>query len=172
MVHTTTEVVGQEKMIQNVKKFKINKTVIFHPLVGRFRGKNGGISVGNDLQPFDYQRLHVKSSFEYKDYVVNLDVQESIFDYIFYKFGVDTKSIDHPILLTECPFNPIQSRKALTELLFECYKIPSLCFGVDSLFSFKKNVNQKNGLILSSGFNSTFVLPYVDGVLDSNNSRK
>eukprot|EP01080_Neovahlkampfia_damariscottae_P009935 gene9935-2256_t len=149
-----------------------NPKLIFHPLVGKFRGKTAGISIGNDIQPYDYQRLHVKSAFEFKDYITNFDVQESIFDYIFFKLGINTNKIEHPILITEKPNTPISSRKGISELLFECYQIPSLCFGIDSLFSYYKNSNQKNGLILSSGFNSTHILPFVNGKFDSEKSRK
>jgi actin-related protein len=34
--------------------------------------------------------------------------------------------VDHPVLLTEAPCNPIFSRTRMAELLFETYGVPSL----------------------------------------------
>lgn len=46
----------------------------------------------------------------------------------------------------------------MTELLFECYSVPSLAYGVDSLFSYKYNKG-KSGLIISSSHTSTHLIP-------------
>lgn len=52
----------------------------------------------------------------------------------------------------------------MSELLFECYQIPSVFYGVDSLFSFHFNDNIKGtGLIISLGYCTTHVIPYIDG---------
>lgn len=52
----------------------------------------------------------------------------------------------------------------MSELLFECYQVPSVCYGVDSLFSFSHNDNQNGtSLIISIGFNATHVIPFLDG---------
>lgn len=52
----------------------------------------------------------------------------------------------------------------MSELLFECYQVPSVCYGIDALlsFSFNDNVNG-TGLIVSIGYTTTHVIPYVDG---------
>lgn len=126
--------------------------------------------VGNDIKPEDYTKLHFRSAFE-RDIVSFIDVQEQIFDYSFQKLGI-SNSISHPVLLTECVGNPTSSRSSITQLLFEKYEIDSLCYGIDSLFSYKKNVNKSNGLILSSGFSSTLVLPYINGSLDYEHSKR
>lgn len=34
--------------------------------------------------------------------------------------------IDHPVLITECVCNPVQSRSKMGELLFETYGVPSI----------------------------------------------
>ena len=41
--------------------------------------------------------------------------------------------------MTECPYNPLQSRSQMAELLFETYGVPYLAFGVDAAFSYKYN---------------------------------
>lgn len=52
----------------------------------------------------------------------------------------------------------------MSELLFECYQVPSVCYGIDSLFSFSLNDSPKGtGLIVSIGYTTTHVIPYIDG---------
>lgn len=51
----------------------------------------------------------------------------------------------------------------MSELLFECYDVPSICYGIDSLFSFAHNDLGKNGLIVSFGYNTIHVIPVLDG---------
>lgn len=36
------------------------------------------------------------------------------------------EQIDHPILITECVCNPVQSRSKMGELLFQTYGVPSI----------------------------------------------
>jgi hypothetical protein len=64
---------------------------------------------------------------------------EYIFDYAFERIGVEGGQVEHPILMTECPYNPLQSRSKMAELLFETYGVPYLAFGVDAAFSYKYN---------------------------------
>ena len=49
----------------------------------------------------------------------------------------------------------------MTELLFECYSVPSLVYGVDSLFSYRYNKG-RNGLIVSSSHTSTHLIPVLN----------
>ena len=74
--------------------------------------------------------------------------------------------VDHPIVLTEAVCTPLYSRQMMSELLFECYGIPKVAYGIDSLFSFYHN-NPKNmissGLIISSGYQCTHILPILEG---------
>lgn len=50
----------------------------------------------------------------------------------------------------------------MSELLFECYQVPSIFYGIDSLFSFNFNENIK-GLIISIGYAATHVIPFING---------
>ncbi|OWK03368.1 hypothetical protein Celaphus_00007975 [Cervus elaphus hippelaphus] len=63
----------------------------------------------------------------------------------------------------------------MSELLFECYGIPKVAYGIDSLFSFYHN-NPKNmissGLIISSGYQCTHILPILEGRLDARNCKR
>ena len=50
----------------------------------------------------------------------------------------------------------------MSELLFEAYSTPKISYGVDSLYSFY-NTGLKDGLVVSSGANTTHVIPVLDG---------
>lgn len=60
----------------------------------------------------------------------------------------------------------------MSELLFECYNIPSVCNGVDSLFSFYNNDIGVNGLIISCGYQATHIVPILNGNVISNKARR
>lgn len=47
---------------------------------------------------------------------------------------------------------------AMTEILFECYRAPSVAYGIDSLFSYRHNQG-KTGVVVSSSHTSTHVIP-------------
>lgn len=58
----------------------------------------------------------------------------------------------------------------MSELLFECYGVPSVAYGIDALFSAHYNFGIKEGtdaLIISSGHQTTYILPVLNGQLDS-----
>lgn len=60
----------------------------------------------------------------------------------------------------------------MSELLFECYDVPSVCYGIDSLFSFSHNRNGDNGLIVSIGYYTIHVIPVLNGICQSQRMRR
>lgn len=51
----------------------------------------------------------------------------------------------------------------MSELLFECYDVPSIAYGIDALFSFSHGKASDNGLIVSFGYHSVHVIPVLKG---------
>lgn len=52
----------------------------------------------------------------------------------------------------------------MSELLFECYDVPSVLYGIDALFSFYANGGQDDsGVVLSAGHNATHIIPTLKG---------
>lgn len=95
------------------------------------------IQVGNDITNIEAVRAHLKSPFE-RNIITNWNHQEQIFDYIFTKMGFEgQESITNPILLTEALANPNFCRQNMNELLFECYGIPAVSYGIDALYSWE-----------------------------------
>lgn len=60
----------------------------------------------------------------------------------------------------------------MAELLFECYNVPSIAYGIDSLFSYQHNKCHQDGLIVSLGYQTIHVIPILDGKVDVAKSRR
>lgn len=61
----------------------------------------------------------------------------------------------------------------MSELLFECYDVPSVCYGVDSLFSYYKNMSGvRDGLIVSCGYQATHIIPILGGTMVVEKARR
>ncbi|XP_049283042.1 actin-related protein 5 [Anopheles funestus] len=119
--------------------------------------------IGNDIVNIEAMRLQLRTQFD-RNVVTHYNVQEQIFDYIFTKLGINSENgVPHKVMITECLFNPNYCRSLMSELLFECYDIPGLSYGVDSLFSYYSNQRPKNGLIIATGYHTTHVVPVMNG---------
>ncbi|KAL5734678.1 hypothetical protein ACOSP7_032539 [Xanthoceras sorbifolium] len=147
--------------------------VVFRNIVQRPRHKTTGETVTivgdhdpNLLKYFDCTRSGPRSAFD-SNVVYQFEIMEYILDFGFDRLGANGSEIDHPVLITECVCNPVQSRSKMAELLFETYGVPSVAFGVDAAFSYKYNqqhgVCDKDGLALCPGFSTTHVIPFVEG---------
>ncbi|KAL2317222.1 hypothetical protein Fmac_031098 [Flemingia macrophylla] len=147
--------------------------VVFRNIVQRPRHKVTGetVTIVGDHDPallkyFDCTRSGPRSAFD-SNVVYQFETMEYILDFGFDRMGANGMEIDHPVLITECACNPVQSRSKMAELLFETYGVPSIAFGVDVAFSYKYNQQQgvcaKDGLALCPGFTTTHVIPFVDG---------
>ncbi|KAF6137826.1 hypothetical protein GIB67_040534 [Kingdonia uniflora] len=145
----------------------------FRNVVHRPRHKTTGetVTIVGDHDPavmkyFDCTRSQHRSAFDY-NVVYQFENMEYILDYGFERMGAYGSQVDHPILITECACNPVQSRSKMAELLFESYGVPSLAFGVDAAFSYKFNeqlgICNKDGLAICSGLNTSHVIPFVGG---------
>lgn len=134
--------------------------------------------VGNKIYDYEQGKIHKKSPFE-KNILTHFGTFEHILDNIFYYLQIRDESVNHPVLITETFANLNFSRKSVTEMLFELYGVPSICYGVDFLFSLYHNNNQFrnynsnfNSLIVSSSFQYTHIVPIINGIVDLNKSRR
>ncbi|XP_031622283.1 actin-related protein 5 [Contarinia nasturtii] len=151
-----------------------NPMMIFRNLIAKPRRekvkKDGELplvqptQVGNDIVNIEAMRYQLRTQFD-RNVVTHYYNQEQIFDDIFKHLAIDTENcVNHPIVLTECVANPNYCRQLMSELLFECYDVPAICYGIDSLFSFKHNNLGENGLIVSIGYYTIHIIPVLNGV--------
>eukprot|EP01126_Amoeba_proteus_P023856 TRINITY_DN2398_c0_g1_i24.p1 TRINITY_DN2398_c0_g1~~TRINITY_DN2398_c0_g1_i24.p1 ORF type:complete len:209 (+),score=26.85 TRINITY_DN2398_c0_g1_i24:77-703(+) len=132
---------------------------------GKVNGKLRSI-VGSDIDHFP--TTNIASPFV-SDVPINFSNIEAIFDHVFGHLGIKEK-IQHSVLLTEPVCCPQYTRQLMGELLFECYNVPRVGFGVDALFSYyyhKRNSLEslpiESALVLRSGNVTSHVLPIVEG---------
>ncbi|KAG2023710.1 chromatin remodeling complex subunit [Coprinopsis cinerea AmutBmut pab1-1] len=104
------------------------------------------------------------------DVLLNFDALENALDYTFIHLGIDTPTVNHPVLMSERLATPLHSRALTSELMFELYSVPSLAFCVDGLMSFYQNHRPpagspftSDGLVLSFNTASTSVIPMLNG---------
>ncbi|XP_011179467.2 actin-related protein 5 [Zeugodacus cucurbitae] len=133
---------------------------------------NKHTQIGNAILNIESVRLNLKTQFD-RNVVTHFHNQEQIFDYIFTHLSVNNEEkFTHPVLLTEALGNPNYFRQQMNELLFECYGIPSVCYGIDSIFSMKRNKSCADTLIISFGYHTTHVIPVLDGKIQIENVRR
>ncbi|XP_052220577.1 actin-related protein 5-like isoform X2 [Dreissena polymorpha] len=152
--------------------------LIFRNVTAKHRSrkeKDSDVQIGNDITSFEQLRLLMRSQFD-RNIVTQYDVQEQIFDYMFSNLGVNTDGeVPHPVLLTEAVANPNFCRQQMSELLFECYQVPKVCYGIDSLFSLYKNhpnPSSADAMVVDCGYQTTHLLPVLGGRLDLQHCRR
>ncbi|KAI0238364.1 Actin-related protein 5 [Lamellibrachia satsuma] len=150
--------------------------LIFKNVLARQRSKkDADVLIGNDISNLEVVRWQLKTQFD-RGVVTQYDIQEQVFDYVFTHLGIDTIGcIDHPIVLTEPLCNPNYCRQQMSELLFECYHVPSVLFGIDAMFSLQDSQSDKaslDSLVVSCGYHTTHVMPILGGRLQADRSRR
>jgi len=139
----------------------------FPPLMARYtdRKLNRRLTfIGSEIYFDGTARGQARNVYEPGSNIVNnWDCQEGILDYVFVKLGVDGRNgvVDRPVVMTEPLANLGYTRKVMSEVLYELYNVPSVAYGVDSLFSYNYN-GGKTGLVVSSANMSTHLIPVVD----------
>ncbi|EPQ27228.1 uncharacterized protein PFL1_05151 [Pseudozyma flocculosa PF-1] len=132
-------------------------------LVSKVRDRKKNLTLllaGNDVYADGLTRGAIRSPFD-NDVVCGWDAMETMLDYTFANLGIDTERVQHPICMTETLCNPAYSRSIMNELMFEAYDVPYVNYGLDCLFSAYQNGVGDDALVVSSGHNSTVVVPMV-----------
>ncbi|KAL4212085.1 actin protein 5 [Rhizopus microsporus] len=142
-------------------------SLIFDNVVSKYKDRRlntNTLAVGMDALADPAAKSSARSPFD-ANVVCDFEKMENVLDYIFLLLGINTSSIQHPIIMTEAVCNPSYSRNLMNELLFEGYSVPSVVYGIDSLFSYYANNGTKDdgGIIISSGNTSTHIIPTIGG---------
>eukprot|EP00095_Tigriopus_kingsejongensis_P010207 snap_masked-scaffold704_size109063-processed-gene-0.8 protein:Tk10207 transcript:snap_masked-scaffold704_size109063-processed-gene-0.8-mRNA-1 annotation:"actin-related protein 5" len=140
------------------------------------KGKESELWVANDILNIEAVRFNLKTPFD-RNVVTQFETQETLLDYGFHHLGLSSEEdIKHPIMMTEPLGNPNKCREMMSELLFECYNVPQVGYGVDSLFSFHKNVKSQalpdTALIVSGGFHTIHIIPMIKGEISVQGIRR
>lgn len=138
------------------------------------------LQVGNNIINVEAVRFQLKTPFD-RNVVTHFEAQEHLMDYTFNHLGIDTDNcVAHPILITEPFLNPNTSRSLMSELLFECYNVPAVVYGIDSLFAYAStrpdkssaDIGVRDALLVSLGYHTVHVVPILAGVVQYDRMRR
>lgn len=123
--------------------------------------------IGNQIEECrDASGLFYMLAFQ-KGYLVNWDIQKSVWDYIFSKECCQTSLNDVCAIISEPLFNFLPIQEATTEIFFEEYDCRSILqMNATSLSCYNyrsKHPNCKACIVVDSGYSFTHVVPYVNG---------
>ncbi|KAK5814911.1 chromatin remodeling complex subunit [Linnemannia elongata] len=141
--------------------------LVFDNQMAKFRDRKANTSnqyIGNDVYADVLARSNARSAFD-GPVMCNPEIMEAVLDYIFIKLGIDADRIAHPLVMTEPVCVPHYNRNLMSELLFESYQVPSVTYGIDSLFSLYANgpEQSKDGIVMSAGHHYTHMIPVSQG---------
>lgn len=130
---------------------------------------------GRDTEVDAGSRVTSRGFFE-GEVMLGTDNMEAALDYTFLNLTPLSEAlpssnyVPHPIIMTERLGQPLHSRQIMTELLFEGYGVPSVTYGVDSLFAMESawkrqgSTNRNgSGLVIDMGHVTTNVVPILGG---------
>lgn len=89
------------------------------------------------------------------------DLFEEMLSHIYDK-NLKSKPEQHPLLMSEAPWNVRSKREQLTELLFEKFKVPAFFLVKNAMLAAFAN-GKATGLVLDSGAGHTSAVPVQDG---------
>jgi actin beta/gamma 1 len=93
--------------------------------------------------------------------IENFNDMELLWEYTFLeKLKVDPQN--HPVLLTEPPYNPKATRERMVEIMFETFGVPSLNISIQGVLALLGQ-GRTTGLVLDSGEGVTHTIPVFDG---------
>lgn len=93
--------------------------------------------------------------------IENFEDMELLWEYTFMD-RLKVNPPDHPVMLTEPPYNPKVSRERMVEIMFETFGVPSLNISIQGVLALLGQ-GRTTGLVLDSGEGVTHTIPIFDG---------
>ncbi|KAI6153133.1 chromatin remodeling complex subunit [Pisolithus tinctorius] len=155
-----------------LQEYVTNKTPhVVSNVVARYKDRKTNqplLLFGDGIDADSGAKGQVRTPWE-GDVLLNFDALEHALDCAFITLGIDTDTVDHPVLMTERLASPLHSRALTSELMFEQYSVPSLAFCIDALMSFYYRYQRPkvpfdvDGLAISFNTASTSIIPILNG---------
>eukprot|EP00066_Takifugu_rubripes_P027500 XP_011616766.1 PREDICTED: uncharacterized protein LOC101074536 isoform X1 [Takifugu rubripes] len=92
--------------------------------------------------------------------IQNWDEMEKIWHHTFLQMRVDPE--DHPVLLTEAAMNPLENRRRMVEIMFECFNVPFTYVAMQAVLSLYAS-GRSTGVVFDSGDGVSHSVPVFDG---------
>jgi len=138
--HTFPEVIGKPR---KVWEKTLDKEVYFGDEVNAVRNKLGV------FYPLE------------NGIIENFNDMELLWEYTFCDV-LKVNPAEHPVLLTEPPYNPKVSRERMVQIMFETFGVPSLNISIQGVLALLGQ-GRTTGLVLDSGEGVTHTIPIFDG---------
>lgn len=94
--------------------------------------------------------------------IVNENDMLQLWQHVYSSDLLDTKSEDHPVLLTESPLNPLKNRTKTATIFFEQFNVPRLYFAPPPVLALYAS-GRLTGCVLDSGHGVTSCVPICEG---------
>merc|ERR1712079_626608 len=117
-----------------------------------------GFYFGNEVNDI-MSKLAITHPLEH-GIIRNFEHMELLWDHTFEQLGALPH--EHPVLLTEPPFNPLRSREKTVEIMFEAFGVPSLNISVQGVLALLGQ-GRTTGLVLDIGDGVAHTIPVYDG---------
>ncbi|XP_026394933.1 actin-66-like [Papaver somniferum] len=104
--------------------------------------------------------LTLKYPIEY-GIVSDWDDMEKIWYHTFYN-ELRVAPEDHPVLLTESPFNPMGNREKMTRIMFETFNSPAMYVAIQAVLALYAS-GRTTGIVFDSGVNMSYAVPIYEG---------
>lgn len=93
--------------------------------------------------------------------VLDWDSMEKIWSYM-YRQALRIESKEHPVMLTEVPWNPRPRREQATQMLFENFQVPGMYLNIQAVLALYAS-GRLTGCVADSGDSVTYSLPVYEG---------
>ncbi|KAJ1949058.1 Nuclear actin-protein involved in chromatin remodeling, partial [Linderina macrospora] len=149
----------------------------FDNIVAKYRNRKVSsgalLLVGDDVHTDAMAKSSIRSGFD-NGVLTNFDAMENVLDYIFAMLGCTDDRVTQPIVMTETLCPPYASRRHMSELLFECYSVPSVTYGVDAAWSYYQNTGSfdDDALIVDTGNVTSHVIPLYDARIHTGHTKR
>lgn len=94
--------------------------------------------------------------------VTDWNDMERIWQFIYSKDQLQTRSEEHPVLLTEAPINPRRNREKAAEIFFETFNVPALFISIQAVLSLY-STGRTTGVVLDIGDGVSHAVPIYNG---------